>query len=261
MANKAEKRAVTERPARTVLVTGASRGLGAATAAAFARQGDTVFANHPSDDAETHRQAIDEWRDQAGIPVQQVIPVVADVSCCDQVDEMFKTLQQHSGNLDVLVNNAGINRDRTVAKMSDQQWQSVLDVNLNGTFYCCRAAIPLLAAGGRIISISSLVAYTGNFGVANYAASKAGVLGLTKTLARELASRRINVNAICPGFIDTEMMRSIPEDVLEKLIASIPLGRRGTPEDIAGCVLFLASRDADFITGQAIHVNGGVFMG
>ena len=245
---------------RVVMVTGASRGIGAATAAAFARRGDTVFVNHPGMDADVHRKSIERWRDKHGIAPERVIPIAADVGSSVEVGAMFATVAEHPGRLDVLVNNAGISRDHTVAKMTDEEWQAVLDVNLGGTFFCCRSAIPLLADGGRIISISSMAAHTGNFGVANYSASKAGILAFTKTLALELAARNITVNAICPGFIDTDLTRGMPEQVLQSFVDRIPLKRIGTGQDIANCILFLASAEADYITGQAISVNGGVHM-
>ncbi len=246
---------------KTVIVTGASRGIGAATAGDFAKRGYTVLANHPAQEADVHRRAVEQWRDGDGIAPDRVIPVEADVSKVDQVADMLQTVRQRFGSLDVLVNNAGINRDHTVAKMTDEEWHAVLQVNLDGTFYCCRAAIPLMGDGGRIINISSMAAHTGNFGVANYSASKAGILAFTKTLALELASRNITVNAICPGFIDTDLTRSMPKEVLEKFLATIPLKRMGSGHDIAACVLFLASDEASYITGQVISVNGGVYMG
>lgn len=245
---------------RIVVVTGASRGIGAATAAAFARLGDTVFANHPDLDADHHRQGIETWRDEQGIAAERVIPIAADVASSERVNDLFETVEQHSGRLDVLVNNAGINRDRTVAKMTDEQWHAVLNVNLSGSFFCCRSAVSRLVDSGRIISISSLAAHTGNFGVANYSASKAGVLALTKTLALELAPRQITVNAICPGFIDTDMTRGMPEHVLQGFRDRIPLKRLGSTQDIAATIVFLASAEAGYITGQAISVNGGVHM-
>ena len=246
---------------RVVVVTGASRGIGAATAAAFGHLGDTVFASYPDLDAEKHRRAVQRWRHREGIEAERVIPFAADVSQAERVSSLFDTVQERFGQLDVLVNNAGINRDHTAVKMTDEEWHDVLGVNLSGVFYSCRRAIPILREGGKIVNISSMVALTGIFGTANYAASKAGVLGLTKTLALELAPRNITVNAICPGFIDTEMSRTIPEEFRTKYLRQIPLKRMGTPQDIAACVLFLASSEADYITGQSVGVNGGVYMG
>ncbi len=246
---------------KVVVVTGASRGMGAATAAAFAMQKAFVFANYPSEDADQHRAAIEQWRKESNLRDDQVIPVEADVASVEQVAKMFQTIHSRFGRLDILVNNAGINQDRTVAKMTDEQWHQVLAVNLSGTFFCCRSAIGMLREGGRIINISSLAAHIGSFGIANYAASKAGVLALTKTLALELASRNITVNAICPGYIDTNMTRTMPAAVLDQIVQRIPMKRKGSVQDIASCILFLASESAAYITGQSIGVNGGVYMG
>ena len=245
---------------RVVLVTGASRGIGAATAAAFAKLGDRVFANYPDRDAQIHLAGVNAWREKHGIAPEQVVPVAADVANAEQVTAMFEMVQHQVGGLDILVNNAGVNRDCTVAKMTDQAWRTVLNVNLDGAFFCCRSAIPLLADGGRIVSVSSMVAHTGNFGVANYAASKAGILALTKTLALELAPRNITANAVCPGFTDTDMFRGIPENVRLSFQDRVPLGRLGTVDDIAASILFLASAEAGYITGQALSVNGGMHM-
>ena len=246
---------------KIVLVTGASRGIGAVTSAAFAERGALVFANYPESDADTHRLAIETWREEAGIESDRVVPIVTDVADMQQGQVMFEAIRDRGGALDVLVNNAGINSDRTVKKLTDEEWQRVMAVNLFGTFHCCRAATRLLREGGRVINIASVVAHTGAFGTANYAASKAGVIGLSKTLALELAKRRITVNIVCPGYIDTNMTRSIPPDVLAKILARVPLGRRGTPEEVAACILFLASAEAGYITGHCLHVNGGLYMG
>ena len=246
---------------KVVVVTGASRGIGAATASAFAGHGATVVANFPRDDAQRHQQAVETWRDEAGIALDRVLPMAANVDEADQVAEMYAAIGAQCGGLDILVNNAGINRDHTVAKLTDAQWRAVMAVNLDGAFFNSRSAIPLLRDGGRIINISSIVAHTGNFGVGNYAASKAGLLGLTKTLALELASRNITANAVCPGFINTDILRSMPEDVLARISENIPLGRRGEVADVVACILFLASAAAGYVTGQSLGVNGGLYMG
>lgn len=246
---------------KVVVVTGASRGIGAATASAFALRGASVVANFPRHEEDVHRRAVEQWRDEAGIDPDRVVPVAANVDEAEQVQAMYASIREKFGGIDILVNNAGINRDHTVVKLTDDEWRQVLAVNLDGTFFNCRSAIPLLRDGGRIINISSVVAHTGNVGVANYAASKAGVLGLTKTLSLELAARNITVNAVCPGFVKTEMIRSIPDDVLERLKAQIPLGRIAEVEDIVACILFLASDPAGYVTGQSLGVNGGFYLG
>ncbi len=246
---------------KVVVVTGASRGIGAATARAFAERGASVVANHPLTDADSHRESIEAWCKQGSLPSDRVIPLAANVDDADQVEAMYAEIGDRFGRMDVLVNNAGINRDHTLAKMTNEEWRAVLAVNLDGVFFNCRAALPLLGDGGRIINMSSMVAHTGNFGVANYAASKAGVLGVTKSLALELASRNITVNAICPGFINTQMIQNMPPQVIDKIVAGIPLGRQGEVDDVVACILFLASPPAGYITGQSIGVNGGLYMG
>ena len=248
---------------KIVAVTGASRGIGAVTAAAFALRGAVVIANHPVEEAGQHRAAIEQWRQEAGLGEDRVVPIATDISEAEQVNSMFEGINVRFGGLDILVNNAGINQDRTVAKMTDEQWRRVLQVNLDGTFYCCRGAIPLLRKDGRIINVSSVVAHTGSFGVANYAASKAGLLALTKTLvsAGIGGAEHITVNAVCPGYIDTSMTRAIPGDVIDRVLQRVPLGRKGTAAEIAGCIVFLASESAAYITGQSLGVNGGFYMG
>jgi len=246
---------------KVVLVTGASRGIGSEIVARFARGGATVFANHPDVDAEQHVQAIEQQREFLGLSDDRVISVSADVADSKRVTAMFAWIAQQCGRLDILINNAGINRDRTVAKMTDEEWNDVLAVNLNGTFFTCRAAAKAMPGPGRIVNIASVIAFTGNYGVANYAASKSAVLGLTRTLALELAPRQITINAVCPGFVDTSMTRGIRQDVLELILQRIPMRRLGLPSEIASCVLFLSSEDAAYITGHSICVDGGFYTG
>jgi 3-oxoacyl-[acyl-carrier protein] reductase len=183
-----------------------------------------------------------------------------DVGDRDQVQAMMKEIQTELGGLDILVNNAGILRDRSLKKMSAEEWDSVLRVNLNGNFNCIQQSIPLLRNGGRIVNLASVAALTGFFGQANYAASKAGIIALTKVSARELARNGITVNAVSPGFINTDIHKGMPEDVTNQFLAQIPLGRFGEVEDIAQAVLFLCSPLARYITGQVLHVNGGFYM-
>jgi 3-oxoacyl-[acyl-carrier protein] reductase len=174
----------------------------------------------------------------------------------------MKTAVEKLGRLDVLVNNAGITRDQLLLRMKKEDWDLVLDINLNGTFNCTKSAarIMMKQRSGRIVNIASVIGVIGNAGQANYASSKAGIIGFTKSVARELAPRHITVNAIAPGFIDTEMTRAIPQKAREDLIQQIPINRLGTPADVAHCVRFLVLPASDYITGQVIHVNGGMFM-
>jgi 3-oxoacyl-[acyl-carrier protein] reductase len=185
-----------------------------------------------------------------------------DVSSWDAVRGFFKDLHDRFGHVDVLVNNAGITRDTLLMRMSQEEWDSVISVNLKSVFNCTQAAIrPMIKQrGGRIINISSVAGQIGNPGQANYAASKAGIMGFTKSVARELAGRGITVNAVAPGFIDTEMTAVLPESVRQSFLAQIPMGRMGQPEDVAETVYWLASDAAGYITGQVIHVNGGMYM-
>jgi len=185
------------------------------------------------------------------------VALPADVSDSQQVDAMMAEIRERFGRLDVVVNNAAVVRDRTVRKMTDEEWRTVIDTDLTGVFNVCRAASAIMADGGRIVNLASISGVVGLFGQANYAAAKAGVMALTKVLARELASRRINVNAVAPGVVLTEMGKTIPEEVRARMLAEIPLKRFGEPEEIAQAILFLASDLASYITGQTIHVNGG----
>lgn len=245
---------------KITVVTGASRGIGAATAAAFAAHGSTVIANYPDHVADEHLAAIENWVNDLGADSGKVVPIAADVSDSHRVQAMFDRIRNEFGRVDILINNAGINRDHTVKKMTDDEWRQVLSVNLDGTFFNSRAALPLVSEGGRIVNISSVVAHMGNFGVANYAASKAGILGLTKTLALELASRNITVNAVCPGFVNTDMAQTVPPDILDAMKQRVPLRRLAEVEEVVSCTLFLASSAASYVTGQCLDVNGGMHM-
>ncbi len=242
---------------RVAVVTGGSRGIGRAIALALAEEGADVAVNYQRNEAMARDVAQAIERTGRASDIYQ-----ADVSDPEQVQRMRDAILTRFQRADILVNNAGINRDKSFAKMDDDTWRSVISVNLNGVFYCTKVFLDAMAARGygRIINISSIVGQMGNFGQANYAAAKAGLLGFTKTLARELAGKGITVNAIAPGFIETEMVAGVPDDVKQKLLAQIPLRRFGKPEEVAKAVVFLCSEDASYITGQVLNVNGGMYV-
>ncbi len=241
---------------KTALVTGASRGIGRAIALELAGLGAKVAVNYRSGEAEA-RAVVDEIAARGGT----AIVVQANVSMKDEARPMVQRVIDEWGRLDVLVNNAGITRDRTMRKLTDEDWMEVINTNLNSVWFCTTAAMPTMIDQnyGRIINISSYVGQAGNFGQANYAASKGGIIAFTKTAAIELARYNITVNAIAPGFTLTEMLAKVPENVQDQIKSKIPLGRFGQPEEIAKAVAFLAA-DGDYITGQQINVNGGVYM-
>jgi 3-oxoacyl-[acyl-carrier protein] reductase len=248
---------------KVMVVTGGSRGIGRAICLALASADVVMHFNYynPADpDAERAEARITE----NGVSEKQATVKSASVNIADSqaVTEFIDRVIDETGRIDVMVNNAGITRDSLMVRMKDQDWDAVLDVNLKGAFYCTRAAarVMMKQRSGRIINISSIVGVIGNPGQANYVASKAGLIGLTKTAARELAGRGITVNAVAPGFIETDMTSALPDKVKAAMLSQIPMGRTGKPEDVARAVAFLASEDAAYITGQVIHVSGGMYI-
>jgi 3-oxoacyl-[acyl-carrier protein] reductase len=242
-------------PAQVALVTGASRGIGAAIALELARQGYQVIGTATSDDgASKINTALSAFAGCRGAKL--------DVNDVAAGEALIDTIVKEQGGLQVLVNNAGITRDTLAMRLKDEDWDAVLDTNLKAVFRMSRAAIrPMMKQRyGRIISITSVVGASGNAGQANYAAAKAGVAGMTRALARELGSRKITVNCVAPGFIETDMTGSLPEAQQQALLNQIPLGHLGKPADVAYAVSFLASPRAGYLTGQELHVNGGMFM-
>ena len=240
---------------KVAIVTGAGRGLGRGIALKLGREGAKVVV---ADVIEANAQsAAKEIADAGG----KAIAVKADISSKAEVEALFAKAVAELGPIDILVNNAGINRDAALHKMTDEQWDKVIAVNLTGTFYCLRLAAQQMRERGygRIVNVSSM-SWLGNFGQANYAAAKAGVVGLTKTAARELAKKGITVNAICPGFIDTEMTRGVPPNVWEAMVGKIWSGRVGSPEDVGNVVAYLASDEASYVTGEVINVSGGMVL-
>lgn len=242
---------------KAALVTGASRGIGREIALEFARQGANVAVNFSGSEAKA-LEVVDEIKALG----RDAFAVKCDVSDSDQVADMVKKTIDRFGKLDILVNNAGITKDNLLMRMKESEWDDVLNINLKGVFLCTKAATRQMMKqrNGRIINITSIVGVSGNPGQANYVAAKAGVIGLTKTTAKELASRNITVNAIAPGFISTEMTDKLPEEVKAEMLKQIPLARFGDTKEIAKAAVFLASDDSGYITGQTIHVNGGMFM-
>lgn len=242
---------------KTALVTGASRGIGRAIALTLAAKGYAVALNYAGSQAAA--EAVKGEIEAAG---GKAFTIQGDVSKAEDVDRIFKTIKEEFGQLDVLVNNAGITRDGLLIRMKEESWDAVLSTDLKSDFLTIKAAAQMMRRKkkGSIINIASVVGIMGNIGQANYAAAKAGVIGLTKACAKELAARNIRVNAVAPGFIATDMTDAIPEKNKEAMLTAIPLGRMGLAEDVAKAVSFLASDDASYITGQVLKVDGGMVM-
>jgi len=241
---------------KVAVVTGASRGIGRIIALELAKQGAKVVLSARSG------EALEQVAGEIKALGSEALAVAGDVSSSVDAEKLFADATEAYGKVDILVNNAGITRDGLVMRMKDEDWDAVMDINLKGAFFCSREAAKLMTKKrfGRIINISSVVGEMGNPGQVNYCASKAGMLGMTKSMARELARRNVTVNAITPGFIETDMTDELSEKVRNELAAQIPLGRFGSSEDIAHAVLFLASDGAGYVTGQTLGVNGGMYM-
>jgi len=241
---------------RVAIVTGAGRGIGAATARLFARAG-AHLALLDRDGATVARTA-----EEIGLAGGEALPCTADVTDAFAIERLFDQIAEEWGRIDILLNNAGIVLDATLEDVTDDEWAQTLDVNLRGAMVCTRAAVPhmLKHGSGRILSASSLVARNGNYGQTAYAASKAGLIGMTRTWARELGPKGITANCVAPGFIDTEMVRSVPDKVMRKMVARTPAGRMGTAEEVANVYLFLASDLSSFINGAVVGVDGGLLL-
>jgi len=242
---------------RVAVVTGGGRGIGQAVSVKLGALGAKVIVNYVHR-AEPALETVEMIKATGG----EARAVQFDVADGNAVQEALQAIASDEGRLDILVNNAGITRDGLLVKMKDEAWDAVLDTNLKGAFNCIRAVsrVMMKQRWGRIINISSVIGFAGNPGQVNYASAKAGLIGLTKAVARELASRAITVNAVAPGYIETEMTSGLPDEVTARLMAEIPLARLGSPDDVAAAVAYLAGDDASYVTGQTIHVNGGMYM-
>ncbi len=241
---------------KVALITGGARGIGRAIALTFAREGANIVV------ADVNLEIAQKTASEIEGLGRQAMALEMDVTSYDLVESGINKILDKLGKVDILVNNAGITKDNLLLRMSPADWDAVLNVNLKGTFNCIKAVSrPMIKQrSGRIISIASIIGLMGNPGQANYAASKAGIIALTKTVAKELASRNINANAVAPGFIQTEMTAKLPEEIKKKMLEAIPLGILGTPEDVANVCLFLASQESSYITGQVITIDGGMVM-
>ncbi|NQD65891.1 3-oxoacyl-[acyl-carrier-protein] reductase [Bacillus haikouensis] len=242
---------------KVALVTGASRGIGKEIALELAREGANVVVNYSGSEAKAN-EVVDEIKSMG----REAVAIQCNVADSDSVQSMVKDTISQFGTLDILVNNAGITKDNLLMRMKENEWDDVININLKGVFLCTKAVTRQMMKqrSGRIINISSIVGVSGNPGQANYVAAKSGVIGLTKTAAKELAPRGITVNAIAPGFISTDMTDQLPEDVRNEMLKQIPLNRFGDPKDIAKVVSFMASESSAYMTGQTLHIDGGMVM-
>ena len=248
---------------RTVVVTGASRGIGRAICLSLANPETQIYFNYFSPgNPEAEEAAAAETEKMVAELGSSAASMSVDVASEKDVEAFFKKIVDETGRVDILVNNAGITRDRLLVRMNENDWNMVLNINLKGAFTCMRLAARIMMKQryGRIVNIASVVGVSGNPGQANYSASKAGLIGLTKTAAKEFAARNVTVNAVAPGFIETDMTAVLSEKARAAMLDQVPMGRGGQPEDVAVAVKFLASDDAAYITGQVIHVNGGMYM-
>ncbi|MBU0973492.1 MAG: 3-oxoacyl-[acyl-carrier-protein] reductase [Proteobacteria bacterium] len=241
---------------KTAIVTGAGRGIGEMIALSLATAGADIVVN------DIDKNSAEKVAGQIGRLGRKALVHTADIADKEQVEQMFADLQNEVKTIDVLVNNAGITRDNLFLNMTEKEWDQVMDINLKGLFFCTQQAARIMKAqnSGKIVNLTSVSAQVGNVGQANYTASKAGVIGLTRTLAKELARYNITVNAVAPGFILTPMTRTIPEEIQGMILATIPMGRPGQPEDVAKVVKFLSTDESAYVTGQVISCNGGMYL-
>ncbi|HYE11338.1 MAG: 3-oxoacyl-(acyl-carrier-protein) reductase [Clostridia bacterium] len=242
---------------KTAIVTGGARGIGKSIAMTLAAAGANIVINYTSSS-----KAAEEVVEEAKKLGVSALAVKADVSKNDEIENLVKEVLNQFGSIDILVNNAGITRDNLLIRMSEEDFQAVIDINLKGAFICTKhvSKVMMKQRTGKIINIASVVGVMGNAGQSNYAASKAGLIGFTKSIAKELAKRNINVNAVAPGYIETDMTASLPEKVREEFMINIPMARGGVPQDVANVVLFLSSKYSDYVTGQVINIDGGMVM-
>jgi len=238
------------------VITGGARGIGREIALLFAKEGSDIVL------LDVNQDQLSQTQKEIEALGRTAFPLVVDVTKFDQVEETVNKILDKFKKIDILINNAGITRDALLIRMSEQDWDSVLSVNLKGTFNCCKAICKVMMKqrSGRIVNMASIIGLMGNAGQVNYAASKAGMIGLTKSLAKEIASRNVNVNAIAPGFIETDMTAKLPSEVREEMLKAIPLGKFAKPIEVAKIALFLSSELSDYLTGQVIQVDGGMLM-